>query len=95
MRISILLTLIIVVCAVCLIVLLYPRETTAKAKRVLPKRKPLPSPTPEHVENQNIRPAGKTQKTMSEMEAIRNAVRTFVDEDPSTTARILKSWMKK
>lgn len=100
MRISILLAVIILVCAACLILLLYPRETETRARQAVRKRKAIPSPAPSETKapvKQNDVPeqTEEAPKSMSEAEAIRQAVRTFADEDPSTTARILKSWMKK
>lgn len=98
MRISILLAVIILVCAACLILLLYPRETETRARQAVRKRKAIPSPAPKQApakKQDMAEPTGEPQQTMSEIEAIRTAVKTFADEDPSTTARILKSWMKK
>lgn len=99
MPVSILLALIILACAACLALLLYPRETTEKVQRWTLKRKPLPpSPTrPSSPGTEKAAPAGADRdagKPMQEMEAIRTAVQTFAGEDPSTTARILKKWMK-
>ncbi len=98
MRISILLAIIIVVCAVCLLLLLYPKETTARTKQIARKRKAAPAPTSAQTpprKDEVAEQTGEAKQTMSEMEAIRKAVKTFADEDPSTTARILKGWMKK
>jgi len=67
--------------------LLFPKQSS----KALGNRKSPPSSlTPKNPRAK----IDKTQKQLTETEAIREAVQKFASKDPEATAKILKNWIK-